>query len=148
VCEAHGRVRRVDALATGAGRAKAIHADVLLVDLDVHVLGLGQDRDRGGRSMDAAGGLGRGHSLDAVDAAFVLQARVRALALDQRRDRLDPADSGVVAVHDLDLPAPAFGVALVHAEELRREERGLVAARTGADLDEDVARIVGVLRQE
>ena len=36
---------------------------------------------------------------------------------------------GVVAVHDLDLPAAALGVALVHAEELGGEERGLVAAR-------------------
>ncbi len=42
----------------------------------------------------------------------------------------------------------AFRVALVHAEELAGEERGLVAARAGPDLEEDVAGVVGVLRQE
>ena len=59
-----------------------------------------------------------------------------------------PADAGVVAVHDLDLPAAALGVALVHPEELRREERRLLAARARPDLEEDVAGVVRVLRQQ
>ncbi len=117
-------------------------------DRDVHVLGLGQDGHGRRRRVDAAGGLGRRHALDAVRAALVLQARVGRVALDQRRDRLDPADARVVPVHDLDLPAHAFGVALVHAEELAGKERGLVAAGAGPDLEEHVARVVGVPGQQ
>ena len=53
-----------------------------------------------------------------------------------------------LAVNELGLPAVALGVAAVHAEELGREERGLLAARAGADLDDDVLVVVGVARQE
>ena len=73
-----------------------------------------------------------------------LRRREGAVALDDRRDGLDPSDAGVVAVHDLDLPAAPLGVALVHPEELGGEERGLVAAGAGADLQEDVAGVVRV----
>ena len=92
--------------------------------------------------------LGRWNALHAVDAALVLEARVGAVALDDRRDRLDAADAGVVPVDDLDLPAPPLGVPLVHPEELGREERRLVAARARPDLEKDVTRVVRVLREE
>ena len=49
---------------------------------------------------------------------------------------------------DLDLPAAPLGVARVHAEELRGEQRGLVATRAGADLEDDVALVVGIARHE
>ena len=89
-----------------------------------------------------------GHALDAVDSALVLEPRIGAGALDERGDRFQTADPGVVAVDDLDLPAPALGIALVHAEKLRGKERRLLAARSGADLEKDVARVIGVLGQE
>ena len=47
-----------------------------------------------------------------------------------------------------DLPAVALGVAGVHAEEVGREEGRLLAAGAGADLDDDVAVVVGILGQE
>ena len=42
--------------------------------------------------------------------------------------------------HDLELPAHALGVALVHREQVAGEEAGLVAAGGAADLDDDVLR--------
>ena len=48
VRDAHGRVGRVDALAARAGRAVRIDAQVLGLNLDVDLVGLGQHRDGGG----------------------------------------------------------------------------------------------------
>ena len=49
---------------------------------------------------------------------------------------------------DLDLPALTLGIARVHAEQVRREQRRLVAARAGADFEEDVALVVGIPGQQ
>ena len=65
-----------------------------------------------------------------------------------RDDFLDAADAGVAQIQHLDLPALALGVARVHAEQVRREQRRLVAAGAGADFEHDVLRVVGILRNE
>ena len=49
---------------------------------------------------------------------------------------------------DLDLPLVLLGEAEVHAEDLGDEERGLVAAGAGAELDDDVLLVVGIFGQE
>ena len=122
----------------GPGRAVDVDLEVLLVDLDVDVLGLGHHGDRPGRGVDAALRLGLGHSLDAVRAALPLVDRVGAVALD-RVDAL--LDAAALARADLDLLPPeaaALGVALEHAGEIERPERCLVAADALADLDDHV----------
>ncbi len=48
----------------------------------------------------------------------------------------------------LHAPAVALGVARVHAEEVAGEERALVAAGAGADLEEQVLLVVGIARQQ
>ena len=142
------RVRRVHALAAGSARAERIDADVLLVDLDVDFLGFGQHRDGGRGRVDPAAAFGRRHALDAVDAALVLQLAVDALALDRRDGFLDAADAGLAERHHLELPALALGEAAVHAEQLAGKERRLVAAGAGADFEQDVLLVVGILRQQ
>ena len=54
---------------------------------------------------------------------------------------------GWASMH-LELPALRAGVALVHLEEVAGEEVGLLAALGAADLDDDVAVVVGVLGQQ
>src|SRR4029077_16642983 len=130
------------------GGAEAVDAQVLFVHLDLDVLGLGQDGDGHRRGVDAAGGLGLGHPLHAVDSPFVLEPAVGAAPLDDGRDLLDAADPGLREVDDLDAPPLLLGVAAVHAEELGREEAGLVAAGAGADLEDDVAAVVRVLGRQ
>ena len=142
VRDAHRRVGRVDALAAGAARAERVDAQILLVDLDVDFLGLGQHRDGRGRRVDAAAGFGGRHALHAVHAALVLQLAVDALALDQRDDFLDAAGVGVAGRHHLELPALALGVARVHAEQVGGEQRRFVAAGAGADFEDDVLLVV------
>jgi hypothetical protein len=61
---------------------------------------------------------------------------------------LTPPRLGLGEVDDLHPPALLLGVAGVHAEQLGREEGGLVAAGAGADLEDDVALVVRVLRDQ
>ena len=147
VGDADRRIGGVDALAAGAARAEGVDAQVLGLDLHVDLLGLGQDRHRGGRGMDAAAGLGIGHALHAVDAALVLEPAVDPVALDAD-DHLADALSHLAQRHHLHLPALAFGEAAVHPEEIGGEVAGLLAAGAGADLEDDVLLVVRVLGQE
>src|SRR5439155_371145 len=73
---------------------------------------------------------------------------IGALPDHARDDLLVPAGIARRFRYHLHLPALAFRVARVHAKEVAREERRLIPAGPGADLEEDVALIVGVLRQE
>src|SRR5207249_1923590 len=86
--------------------------------------------------------------LDAVHAALELEPAVRALALHERDDLFEPAETGRARGQHLDAPAVPLGVAAVHAEELGAEETRLLAARPGADLEHHVALVVRVARQE
>jgi hypothetical protein len=117
-------------------------------DVDIDGLGLGQDGDGGGGGVDAPARFGFGDTLHPVHAAFVLEAGEDALARDARRDLLDAAELGLLPVDDLDLPALRLGVAGVHAQEVAREKRGLLAAGAGADLQHGGAGVGLVLRQE
>ena len=49
---------------------------------------------------------------------------------------------------DLDFPALRFRIARIHAEQIAGEDRRLVAAGAGAHLEEDVAVVVRILRNE
>ena len=148
VRDADRRVGRVDALAAGSARAERVDAQVFRVDLDVDLFGLRQHGDRRRRGVDAAARFGRRHALHAVDAALVLQPAVDALAFDERDDFLGAAAARLAQVEHLEPPALALGVARVHAEEVRREERRFVAAGARADFQHDVLRVVRVLRNE
>ena len=146
--QAHRGVRGVDALAAVAGGAVHVDADIVRIEIDFDVIDFRQDCNGCRRSVDTAGRLGLGDALHTVDAALVLESGVSALALDQDFRFLDAADAGVVHVHDLDLPAFALGVHGVHAQKVRPEESRLITACTRADLEDDVAVIVGVLREQ
>jgi hypothetical protein len=119
--------------------------------IERHVLDLvelGQDRDRAGRGVDAALRLGGGHALHAVRAGLELETCVGAAAHHAADDLLVAAVLARALAHHLDLPALALGVARVHAEQVAREDRGLVAAGAGTDLEEQVRFVVGVLRDQ
>ncbi len=99
--------------------------------------------------MDAALGFGRGDALDAVDAGLVLHLGVDLVAFEDGGDFLHAAaDAGLGLGEDFDLPLVLLGEAEVHAEHLGDEDGGLVAAGAGAELDDDVLVVVGVLGEE
>ncbi len=119
-----------------------------LVDVHLDLVGLGQHDDRRRARVDAAARLRRRHALDPVHAALELEPAVRTVAGDLEDRLLDPADARLVEAHEVRPEAVLEGVARVHPQQLRREQRGLLAAGAGPDLDDDVAIVVGVARQE
>src|SRR5829696_7925014 len=88
------RVRRVHALPTGAAGTVDVDLQVSGVDLDLHVLGLGQNGHRGRRSMDAALALGFRNPLHPVRAALVLQDGVGPVAANLYGDFFVATDLG------------------------------------------------------
>ena len=146
--DAHGGVGAVDVLAARAGGAIGVDAQLGGVDADLHVLGLGQHGHRGGGGVDAAGGLGDGHALHAVHAGLVLELLEHVAPLNEQRALLHAAQLGGAVLDELGLPAVAVGVMGVHAQKLRGEQPGLVAARARAHLQHGVARIVRIPGQQ
>ncbi len=92
--------------------------------------------------------LGVGNALHAVDARLEFQLGEGAAAAHLGDDLLVAADRAFAGGDHLDLPALLGGIALVHPEQMAGEQRGLVAAGPGADLENDVALVHRVLRQQ
>ena len=138
----------VDVLAAGAAGAADFDAEVFGAEFDIDFLGFGEDGDGDGGGVDAALGFGLRDALDAVDAGFVFEGAEYLFAGDFEDDFLESADFGGAAFEVLAIPAFLFGVALICAGEFAGEERGFVAAGTGADFDEGVAIFGGVGGQQ
>src|SRR5258706_151432 len=85
--------------------------------------------------------VGRRHALHAMAAGLELQEVEHAGAAHREDPFLEAALLGRRAVHDLDRPAHARSVALVQAGEVAGEQRRLLAAGTGADLDDAIAAV-------
>ena len=98
--------------------------------------------------MDPPAGFRRRHPLDPVHAALVLEPAVGPFPLDQEDGLLHAADLGDAGVHYLNPEATAFRVARVHADKFGGEERGLVPAGAGSDLEKGVLFVPGVLRDQ
>ena len=86
VRDPHGRVGGVHRLPARARGPEDVDAQIVRVDLEVDLFGLGQDGHRGRRGVDAPLALGLGDPLDAVHAGLVPEPTVGALSLD-REDR-------------------------------------------------------------
>jgi hypothetical protein len=84
VGDPHRGVGGVDALAAGARGAEDVDPQVVRVDLDVDLLGLGQHQHAGRGGVDAALRLGDRHPLHAVHAALELQPGPHAVAGHRR----------------------------------------------------------------
>ena len=90
----------------------------------------------------------RRHALHAVAAGLEAQRAVDPIAIDAQHHFLEAAELARRLAEHLGLPALAFGKTRVHAQQVAREQRGLVAAGAGADFEERRAGVVGVLGQQ
>jgi hypothetical protein len=71
-----------------------------------------------------------------------------AASLHRERHVLDAAQVRDGRLEHLRAPAPTLGVPLVHAQQVRREQRRLLAALPRLDLQEHVTRVVRVTGHE
>src|SRR5437762_1269634 len=119
--DAHGRIRRIDALAAGARGAEHIDANILRVDLNFHFIGFGHhgDGDRGG--VDAPRALRDRNPLHPVHSAFEFEPAVSALSFDAGNDLFEAAETRGIGAHHFDSPTARLGVTAVHSEELSGE---------------------------
>src|SRR5438445_13697883 len=98
--------------------------------------------------MDTPIGLCDRNALYTVSAAFIFHAAIRAFAFDDKRDVFDAALPGFVDIQYFNLPAPAIGIAAVHAEEFAREKSGLVATCSALDSHDGVFLIHNIFGQQ
>ena len=125
-----------------------VDADILVVDLHLHVLRLGQHGHGRRRGMDAPLRLRLWHALYAVNAAFVLQPLIRALSRNVIDRFLDAAKLGFADVQRLGLKTVRGAVILIHAAKLRGKKRRFLPARARADLEDTAPLVVFVLGQK
>ena len=119
----------------------------LICDL-VDLVLLGQDRHGAGGSVNASLCLGRRHALHAMGAGLEFQPRERAAAGNAADDLLVATVLAGAFAEYLGGEALRFRVARVHAVELAGEDRRLIAAGAGADLEEDAALVARIARQQ
>ena len=86
--------------------------------------------------MDPTLVLGRRHTLHPVHAGLELQAREHAPAGDLGDALLQPAQFGVAIFQDLVPPAAQCRILLIHLEQFRGEQAGLVTSGGGADFQD------------
>ena len=72
----------------------------------------------------------------------------RATSLDRDGDRLVATEVRRGVVQDLGAPAALLGVPRVHAQQVRREKRRLLAALAGLDLEDRVLAVGRVARDQ
>ena len=84
--------------------------------------------------MDAALRFGLGHPLDAVAAALEAEVAVGPVAADVDDDLLEAAAVAGAEVVHVPSPAHLLGVLAVHLEQVADEQRRLLTAGAGAQL--------------
>ena len=144
----HRAVGRVDMLPSGALRAVGIDTQILFLDVDIHFLGFRQDRDRRRRRMNPPARFRLGHALDPVHAGFILHPRKDTLSGNFRRCFLVPADPGIGEGHRLKAPPPPFRIPLIHAKQIGREKRRLIAAGPGPYFENGILLVSRILGQQ
>ena len=148
VRDAHRRVGGVDALATRPAAAVHVDGEILVIDLHLDFLRLGQHQHRCRRGVDATLAFGDRHPLHTVGAALELEPAPRGVAVDHHRDLIDAAEIAVVVVQDLHRPALGGGECPVHVVKVASEKVCLLAALGASDLHDDCAAVVGVFGQQ
>src|ERR1700733_1935694 len=98
--------------------------------------------------MNASLGLGGRHALHAMRAGLELEPRKSPAADPPADDFLVAAMLAWAFAQGLHLPALRFGIAGVHAKQIPGEYGGLIAAGSGANLQEYVAVVLRVLRDQ
>src|ERR671918_2377271 len=141
-------VGRVDGLASRAAGAIDVDAQVVGVYLDLDFVCLRQyENARSGR-VDAPSRFRDRDPLHPVHTCLHLQARVGALPFNREDDLLETAYAALVRGQNLRLEPSRLRVARVHAIEVGGEQAGFVTPGSRPNLDDHVAVVVGILREQ
>ena len=89
-----------------------------------------------------------GNALHPMHAALILQPRECAATAHLEDDFLEAAAARLAVAEHLGLEAMLVGPPHIHAEEIIRKQRRLIAARAGPDLDDDILLVQRVFRHQ
>ena len=145
---AHSGFGLVDMLAAGALRAHRIDLQIRFINIDIHILGFGQNRDGCRRSMDAALGFGFRHPLHPMRSGLEFQPCEDTAPRDFSDDFLVTPRCSLTRRQNLDAPALQLGIALIHPEQIAGEKRRLIAAGSSANFENGIFFIRRVLWQK
>ena len=98
--------------------------------------------------MDTALGLGLGHALHAMTAAFVAKMLENLVAADTENDFLEAALLAGTEGDVLHLPPHIACIMGVHAVKVAREETGLVATSSSADFEDNAGKVLARIDQQ
>src|SRR5690554_1475081 len=113
----NGRIGGVHMLATGTGGAESIHTNIRLINRHLfHLIGLSHHRYRTGRSVNASLRFGFRHPLYPMRTRLKLECSVDISPADPADNFLVTAVLARVFTEYLDLPAPLFAIAAIHAK--------------------------------
>ncbi len=142
------RVGGIDALAAWAGRSIDVYFEVFWVDLYFEFVRFREHGHCDGGGVNPSLRFCGGHPLDSMNASFIFEPRVRALAMNQGNDLLEAPRRAERCGHHLDAPPPTLGIPAIGPEQVGCEQRRLFSARARSYFKKRVLLIVGVLGQE
>ena len=155
VGDAHGGVSRVHGLTAGTGGTVDVNLQVVLANLNlfglIH-LRENQHTRRGGVNTSLR--FGCRNALHTVHTALIFQVRPHTFgglirgAFNRNLRILIAAHIGAGGGNNLGFPAFVLGVPHVHAQQVARKQRRLVAARASFYLKNHVTAIIRVTRDE
>ncbi len=138
----------VHMLSAGARRTVHVDAQIALVHLNIDLLRFGQNGDSHGTRVDASLRFGRGHTLHAVHAGFVLQPGKHVPAGDLGNAFLQATKLGFAILQQLETPAAQTRIFLIRGEQFGGEQTSLVTTRGRANFQDRAALVRLVARQQ
>ena len=136
------RFRLVNMLSPRAAGTIRIDFNIVRVQIDLYLIGLGQNSYGSSRSMDSASGLRNGH------ATFKFQPAVRTAARNCKGTFLDSSDFRLIDIYRFRTPAGALRIADVHPKQYRRKKRRFFSAGAASDFHDYIFFVVGVFRNQ
>ena len=94
--------------------------------------------------MDAPLRFGFGDALNAMNARFKLEARIRSFTFDAEGNFFVTADSGFVSGNDLGFVLVNICILQVHPQQIAHKKAGFVATGSSANFDDNVSLIARV----
>jgi ribosomal protein S12 methylthiotransferase len=98
------------------------------------------------RGMASAGQIREVTITGVADYDVIGELAVSRLAVNGGNYFLKSTDVGRVTVEDFHLPIALLGITHIHAEQVRGEQCGFLAASAGSDLNDHILIIIGVFR--
>ena len=119
--QSHGRFGLVDMLTARTAGFTGFVNKIRVLDLHLHLVCLGQHRNRCGRGLNASLRFGFWHALYAVHARFKTEMRPRLVSLDHKGDLAVAAEIGGVGVNGGKVKALLCAIHAVHAVQHARK---------------------------